>query len=127
MRVLLSIKPEYAEKIFNGTKKYEFRRSVFKNQNVKTIVVYASSPVQRVIGEFEIEKILNDDLHQLWDKTKEFSGISENFFFEYFNNKEKGYAIKIKKTKRYDKSLSLKDDFNATPPQSFMYLEECGV
>ena len=127
MKVLLSIKPEYAEKIFNGTKKYEFRRSVFKNQNVKTVVVYASSPVQRVIGEFEIEKILNDDLHQLWDKTKEYSGISENFFFKYFNNKEKGYAIKIKQTKRYDKTLSIKDDFNASPPQSFMYLEECLV
>jgi predicted transcriptional regulator len=127
MRVLLSIKPEFAEKIFNGTKKYEFRRSLFKNQNVKTVVVYASSPVQQVIGEFEIEKIINDDLHQLWNKTKEFSGISENFFFEYFINKERGYAIKIKQTKRYDKALSLKDDFNANPPQSFMYLEECIV
>jgi len=124
MRVLLSIKPEYAEMIFNGTKKYEFRRSVFKNQNVKTVVVYASSPVQRVIGEFEIEKIINDDLHKLWNKTKEFSGISEVFFFEYFNNKEKGYAIKIKQTKRYIETLSLQDDFNATPPQSFMYLKE---
>lgn len=124
MKVLLSIKPEFAEKIFNGTKKYEFRRSVFKNQDVKTVIVYASSPVQQVIGEFEIDKILNDDLHQLWDKTKDFSGISENFFFDYFNNKEKGYAIKIKRTKLYEKALSLKDDFNAKPPQSFMYLEE---
>ncbi|MFA5971923.1 MAG: ASCH domain-containing protein [Lentimicrobiaceae bacterium] len=123
MRVLLSIKPEYAEKIFDGTKKYEFRRSVFKNHDVKTVVVYASSPVQQVIGEFEIEKILNYDLHKLWEKTKEFSGISERFFFEYFINKEKGFAIKIKCTKRYDKALSLKEDFNVTPPQSFMYLE----
>ena len=127
MRVLLSIKPEYAEKIFDGTKKYEFRRSVFKNRNVKTVVVYASSPVQRVIGEFEIDTILNDELRQLWNDTKDYSGISENFFFEYFNNKEKGYAIKIKKTKLYKNSLSLKDDFNATPPQSFMYLKGCLV
>lgn len=124
MRVLLSIKPEYAEKIFNGTKKYEFRRSVFKNQNVTTVVVYASSPVQQVIGEFEIDRILNDDLSLLWDKTKEHSGISENFFFEYFTNKQKGFAIKIKRATRYKKALSLKDDFNATPPQSFMYLNE---
>lgn len=124
MRVLLSIKPEYAEKIFDGTKKYEFRRSVFKNKDVKTVVVYASSPVQRVIGEFEIDKIINEDLQKLWDKTKEFSGISEDFFFEYFLNKEKGFAIKIKQTKRYVESLSIKDDFNATPPQSFMYLKE---
>lgn len=123
MKVLLSIKPEFAEKIFNGTKKYEFRRSVFKNRNVKTVVVYASSPVQRVIGEFEIDTILKDDLNQLWDATKDYSGITENFFFEYFNNKEIGYAIKIKRPKRYKESLSLKDDFNATPPQSFMYLE----
>jgi predicted transcriptional regulator len=127
MKVLLSIKPEFAEKIFEGTKKYEFRRSVFKNKNVKTVLVYASSPVQRVIGEFEIDSILNDELKQLWNITKDFSGITENFFFEYFQNKEKGYAIKIKKTRKYNKSLSLKDDFNANPPQSFMYIEECLV
>lgn len=127
MKVLLSIKPEFAEKIFNGTKKYEFRRSVFKNKDVKTVVVYASSPVQRVIGEFEIEAILNDELERLWNTTKDYSGISENFFFEYFSNKDKGYAIKIKKTKLYKKALSLKEDFNASPPQSFMYLEKCAV
>jgi len=127
MKVLLSIKPEFAEKIFNGTKKFEFRRTVFKNQEVKTVIVYASSPVQRVIGEFEIDTILDENLVSLWEKTKDFSGISRNFFFEYFNNKERGYAIKIKKTKRYPKELSIKDDFNATPPQSFMYLEEYKV
>lgn len=124
MKVLLSIKPEFAEKIFDGTKKYEFRRSVFKNKNVKTVVVYASSPVQQVIGEFEIETILNHNLQELWNLTKDYSGITKNFFFEYFINKENGYAIKIKEAKRYDRALSLKDDFNATPPQSFMYLEE---
>lgn len=127
MKVLLSIKPEFAEKIFNGTKKYEFRRSIFKNKNVKTVVVYASSPVQRVIGEFEIATILNHNLQELWNLTKDHSGITKNFFFDYFINKEKGYAIKIKEAKLYDKALSIKDDFNATPPQSFMYLEECLV
>ena len=127
MKVLLSIKPEFAEKIFNGTKKYEFRRSVFKNQDVKTVVVYASSPIQLVIGEFEIDTILNDNLHQLWNITKDHSGISENYFFEYFINKERGYAIKIKQTTRYKKALSLKNDFKTTPPQSFMYLENVSV
>ena len=124
MRVLLSIKPEFAEKIFDGTKKYEFRRIVFKNPSIKTIVVYASSPVQKVIGEFEIESILNYELKTLWEKTKEFSGISERFFFEYFGDKDKGYAIKVKKTKRYKEALCIKDDFHVTPPQSFIYLEK---
>jgi len=77
MRVLLSIKPEFAEKIFNGTKKYEFRRTVFKNQDIKTVVVYASSPVQKVIGEFEIEEIISDQLQALWKQTKKYAGINE--------------------------------------------------
>lgn len=122
MKVLLSIKPKYADLIFEGLKKYEFRRSIFKNTEVKTIVVYSSSPVQKVIGEFEIESILNDDLAILWKETKNYAGIDKKYFDEYFINKEKGYAIKIKKTRKYRKPLCLRHDFNLLPPQSFLYL-----
>ena len=34
MKVLLSIKPEFADKIFNGTKKYEFRKEIFNGSEV---------------------------------------------------------------------------------------------
>lgn len=122
MKVLLSIKPKYADLIFDGTKKFEFRRTIFKNENIKTIVVYASSPVQKVIGEFEIEAILNTNLSLLWKQTKEHAGIDKQYFLEYFINKEKGYAIKIKKTRKYRKPLCLREDFNLMPPQSFLYL-----
>ncbi len=123
MKVLLSIKPEYANKIFAGTKKYEFRRSIFKNPNIKTIVVYSSSPVQKVIGEFEIETILRKDIDQLWNLTEKESGINKDFFFEYYKGKDSGFAIKIKKTTRYDIPLDLKRDFKLTPPQSFVYIQ----
>lgn len=43
MRVLLAIKEEYASKIFAGSKKYEFRKSIFKDTRVNVIVVYVSS------------------------------------------------------------------------------------
>lgn len=122
MRVLLSIKPEFANKIFDGTKKYEFRRSIFKNTEVKKIIVYASAPIKKVIGEFEIEDILVHDINTLWDKTKNCAGISEDFFFNYFYDKEEGYAIKIKKIKKYKIPKCLKTEFNLTPPQSFAYL-----
>lgn len=122
MKVLLSIKPEFAEKIFDGTKKFEFRRSIFKNQDIKKIVVYASSPVQKVIGEFEIEKIINVDLAELWDMTKDYSGISQDYFWGYFKEKEKGFAIGIKNTKRYKVPKCLKKDYKVSPPQSFIYI-----
>lgn len=118
----MSIKPEFANLIFDGTKKFEFRKSVFKKTEIKTIVVYASSPLQKVIGEFEIEAIIEDELETLWKKTKQFAGIEESYFYQYFAEKESGYAIKIKKAKKYKRPLCLKKDFKVTPPQSFLYL-----
>ena len=122
MRVLLSIKPEFAFKIFEGTKKFEFRKVIFKNPNVKTVVVYASSPVQRVIGEFEIEDILSSAPNEIWRQTKMHSGISEDFFYEYFADREIAHAIKIKNTKKYKQPLNLQESFNVVPPQSYVYL-----
>jgi len=122
MKVLLSIKPEFAELIFSGSKKYEFRKAIFKNPDVKTVVVYASSPVQMVIGEFEIDRILVEEPRNLWEQTKEYSGVSEVFFFKYFSKRERGFAIKVKKTKRYKKPLCLRATYNTTPPQSFCYV-----
>ena len=72
MKVLLSIKPEFVEKIFAGTKKYEFRKSLFKKSGVKYVVIYASAPIKRVVGEFEIDNILSDDVDVIWDRTKVF-------------------------------------------------------
>ncbi|MBF4471730.1 hypothetical protein [Flavobacterium sp. HJJ] len=123
MKVVLSIKPQFANKIFDGTKKFEFRKAIFKNQNVTSVLVYASSPVQKVIGEFQIDQIFNDDLGTLWERTKEFSGISEDYFYQYFANREQGFAIQIKNQIRFKTPKCLKEDYNLTPPQSFAYWE----
>lgn len=122
MRVLLSIKPEYAYKIFNGEKKFEFRRTIFKNKAVKYVVVYASSPVKKVIGEFEIEAILSGDIDALWHQTKEYAGISEAYFYAYFKERKVGHAIKVKSFQVYKEPLCLQEHFSAVPPQSFIYL-----
>ncbi|MBR4624922.1 MAG: hypothetical protein IKO56_05240 [Alphaproteobacteria bacterium] len=122
MKVLLSIKPEFAEKIFDGTKKYEFRKSIFKNSDVQKVVVYASSPVQKVIGEFAIAGILNDDVDTIWKKTYRYSGISRDFYLSYFSNKEKAYAIKIGKITRYRQARDLSDYNLSFAPQSFAYI-----
>ena len=122
MRVLLSIKPEFALKIFNGSKRYEYRRAIFKNQEVSRVIVYASDPIKQIIGEFEIEDILHEEPQSLWVKTKHHAGISEKRFFDYFTNKSKGYAIKVKATRVYDDPLPLSSFMISSPPQSYMYL-----
>jgi len=123
MKVLLSIKPEFVEKIFNGTKRVEFRRNIFRSDKISSIVVYASSPVQKIIGEFEIDEIMTGSPEHLWCETSKDAGISKLYFDQYFADKCTGYAIRIKSVKKYRHPLCLKLDFNIShPPQSFQYL-----
>lgn len=122
MKVLLSIKPEYAEKIFNGTKKYEYRKNIFRNKNVDTVVVYASSPWKYIIGEFKIETILCDNIESIWEQTHDFSGISEQFYRMYFAHKACAFAIKIGNVKKYKKPKQLSDFHIDHAPQSYVYL-----
>jgi predicted transcriptional regulator len=122
MKIILSIKPEFANKIFDGNKKFEFRRSIFKNKKVSKVIVYASSPVSKVIGEFEIGEVLFKDLNSLWQETKEFSGITEKYFYDYFIGKENGFALEVKRVKKYKKELCIEKSFGKRPPQSFAYV-----
>ncbi|WP_438027597.1 ASCH domain-containing protein [Sorangium sp. So ce233] len=125
MRVLLSIKPEYAEKILNGTKRFEYRKAAPRNDAVHTVLIYATMPVGKVIGEFEIAGLLREPPEVLWKRTKKASGISRRFFDQYFSGCEQGVAIAVRKPKRYPKPLMLQDVLgSATPPQSFRYVPE---
>lgn len=124
MKALLSIKPEFVEEIIEGRKKFEYRKKVFKRSDVSSIVVYATKPYGKVVGEFEIENILEEGIDKLWNDTKHFSGISEEFFYEYFKDRESGFAIQIKEFEEYEEHLEL-SEFDSTlkvAPQSFCYL-----
>lgn len=123
MKVLLSIKPEYAEKIFSGEKFFEFRKSIFSNPKVDTVVVYATMPVGKVIGEFKIADVHSGAPADIWSKTKVGSGISLSFFSEYFRGRDRAYAIEVGEIRKFDAPKSVRDFLGRdTPPQSFAYL-----
>jgi len=123
MKVILSIKPEYAERILSGEKKFEFRKNIFKNKDVDTVLIYATMPVGKVIGEFKVGDILMHTPTELWHKTKRYAGISHKFFEDYFHCREKAFAITVKNPKRYLSPLDLNDiSPGAKAPQSFRYV-----
>ena len=124
MKVLLSIKPEFVNEIMSGRKKFEYRKKVFKRKDITTIVVYATKPLGKVVGEFEVDEIIEDTLDILWQETKRYSGISKKFFDEYFKDRDSGFAIKIKSFTAYDKPIELSEyDPNLkVAPQSFCYV-----
>ena len=78
MKILLSINPKYVEKIFSGEKKYEYRRNIFKNKNIDTIVMYSTSPIKKVVGEFKIKNIIEDFPQKLWELAPNSTGIDKD-------------------------------------------------
>jgi predicted transcriptional regulator len=120
----LSIKPPYAEAIFRGEKRFEFRRAIFRKP-VAVVVVYTTSPVALVVGEFDIDAIITDTIEGLWKRTKHRAGIDRERFFSYFAGRKVGHAIAIGSVRRYALPLDLSANFGIRPPQSFAYLNSC--
>jgi len=125
MKIILSIKPDFVKEIFAGRKKYEYRKSVFSNKEVNSVIVYCTMPVGKIVGEFSIEKVECEKPAVLWEKTKDYSGISKDFFDEYFNGRKKAYALKIASYKEYKNPINPRHIMQSfVAPQSFKYFSE---
>lgn len=123
MRVLLSIRPEHVENILSGAKTFEFRRKVFSRRDIKTVLIYCTRPVGRLVGEFDIADILADHPDKLWLKTRSGSGISKEYYDGYFCGRTQAYALKIGAVRPFAEHINPSQVIeNFTPPQSFMYV-----
>lgn len=122
MNVLLSINPKHIDTILSGEKKYEFRKSPFK-KDVNKVYIYSTSPIKKVVGLFQVGRIIKDAPSNLWNECKESSGLEHFEFFNYFKNKKIGYAIEIKEFTEFVIPLDPREMFaNFVPPQSFIYI-----
>jgi len=122
-KILLAINPQFVDKILAHTKTFEYRKNRCR-LNVDTIVIYSTCPVMRVVAEAEVVAIIEDTANNVWQLTKNQSGVSKNFFDTYFKGKTKAVAYKLGKIKKYEKPLRLSELGIKSAPQSFIYLEK---
>ena len=120
--LLLSIKPEYVEKILPGEKKFEYRKRLAK-EDVSYIYVYSTAPSMKVVASVHIEGHLSDSPTALWEKTKAAAGISRAKFRDYFRGCKTAYAYKLGKVEVFESPKNLSDFGVAVAPQSFVYIK----
>jgi predicted transcriptional regulator len=119
---LLSIHPRYADAILEGTKQVEFRRSSYPSA-ARFIVIYATAPVRRVIGWFEINGFSTGSPGDLWRRYGETSHVTGEAFLRYFQACEVGTAIQVGRAVRLPDPVSLDDVApGLKAPQSYRYL-----
>ena len=125
---LLSIHPSHAEAILDGRKTVEFRRSSFPAA-ARFVVIYATAPVRRIIGWFEVEGIERGSPAALWRRHRDSGGIDDATFKRYFDACETGAAIQVQRATRLDEPVVLTEvspDLRH-PPQSFRYLDRAAA
>ncbi len=120
-KILLSINPEHVDSIISKKKTYEFRKTKCK-QDIDKIVIYATAPISKVIGEVDVLEIIEDIPENVWDITGDYSGISKEFFEEYYRNREKAVAYKLGNIKKFKNPKLLKEFGINFAPQSFVYI-----
>lgn len=120
-KILISINPEHVNNIINGLKKYEYRKIAAK-KDIKSLIIYETTPVKRVVAEAEIIDVLIMSPENLWELTKNEAGVSKVFFDQYFEGRKIAYAYKLGKIKVYVQPKTLLDYGIRAAPRSFVYV-----
>ena len=125
--LFISVKPEFVEKIFNGSKTIELRKSAPNIKNEDVIIIYSTSPVMAVIGTCRVKEIISLKPAKLWNDYSNKFGIDRKRYFEYYEGKEIAVGIVLKDVKKISKEIplsKLRAKFaNFHPPQTFRYFD----
>lgn len=124
--LLLSIRPQYAEKLFNGIKTVELRKTKPNIKEGDLIYIYVSSPTKALVGVCEVCTVVSAAPDKLWNDISDASGITREQFDDYFANTEVAFGIKIRGIRSFSKPIhlySLRERWNNFyPPQIYRYL-----
>lgn len=119
--ILLSIHPRFADQIFSGTKRIEFRKRNVPAE-IDRVFVYSTSPISTIIGYFDVEMTIDLSPTTLWRKYSSIGGISKDAFDSYYQGHRLGRGLLIGSIRRYSRTIPLPKQMRA--PQSFSYLKE---
>ena len=119
---LMPIHPQYANAILDGSKGAEFRKRRLA-PDIRRVVIYATAPISRIIGEFTIGATVVGSPQEIWRDHGATGEISEPAFHSYFAGRHMAVAFVVTLTRRYAESLALAD-LSPRPaiPQSTIYL-----
>lgn len=105
--LLMSIKTKHANKIFEGTKKFEFRRKSIGEKNCnKKIFIYSSEEDKAIIGYIIVDTILNGDINYILKTT---NCLDNQDIIKYFKGCSECYALHIGEFHRFLEPLKLED------------------
>lgn len=124
--LLLSLKPRYADRIFDGLKKVELRRRIVSHIEDRDVFVYVSSPIMALRGGFRVGDFWHDTPEKIWDRVSQIAYVDKKDFDAYFEGRTVAYAFEVTDVWESLKPVNLntlRSKFpNFAVPQSWRYV-----
>jgi predicted transcriptional regulator len=124
--ILLSIKPKYAEEILSCYKEYELRRGVVFRKGCR-IVLYASTPLRAIIGEFTAGRVLTGEPDEIVEFIRATGprGVTEEDISYIAEERCRVSAIEVINPVKYRHAITLGElrmHGLRNPPRSYLVL-----
>ena len=124
--VLFSLKPYYADLVFEGLKTVEFRRRIASHMEGRDAFIYVSRPIMALRGGFRIGEVWSGTPEDVWHMVAECTRVDKQDFDTYFEGQSISYALEIKEVWECPKPISLRTlrgkFSNFVVPQSWRYV-----
>ena len=125
--LILSLKPRYADLIFEGVKKAELRRRPLVQMKGGDVFVYVTSPIMELRGGFRVGEVWAGTPQDIWEKVSERAGVNREDFDAYYAGQSIAYALEITGVWEYANPPGLgtlrKLFDNFVVPQSWRYVK----
>ena len=123
--LIISLKPCYADLVFEGLKKVELRRRIASQISDRDVFIYVSSPVRKLRGGFRVGQVWEGSPEAVWSIVAELATLDRQEFDAYFQGQTVAYALEVTNVWEYQSPVGLSwlrdrfDDF--VVPQSWRY------
>ena len=123
--LLLSVKTEFAEMIFAGTKTVELRRRRPQVERGDYLIIYVPAPFKSIAGVVTVERVIEARIQTLWRRVRTECGITYCDFRSYFSDVSTGYGMFLSRPARLALPIPLDSLRRIAPgftPQGYKYL-----
>ena len=125
--LLFSLKPCYADLVFEGLKKAELRRRIASYMENRDVFIYVSSPVRQLRGGFRVGHVWRGAPEEVWNKVSELAGVTKQDFDNYYAGRNIVCALEITDVWEFENPTGLnrlRDQFpNFVVPQSWRFVK----
>lgn len=78
----------------------------------------------RVVGEIEVEDVLEGTPEEVWKKASHAASIDRAFFNECYSSRSRAVAFRLGRVRRFEEPRDLSDYGLAHAPRSFAYVKD---